>query len=237
MKTIRRLFCVALAVSMLCASALAEIKLIPESTTMYLNSRNGKSLTATRDITISGISPDSKIAAPESSNPSVLGIDHLTIGREWVESFPGDKAEHNSATLSVRLHKPGKSTVSVNVDGETYKTKLKVAQYVNPVKKLVITGISGKNLKSQFKTSGSTSATLASDTEAGQVILTAAEGWRIRKIGFFSLDETITYERKTGVSTYRMPVPEMKKGNVYAITARTENIATGGIIDIMYMLR
>ena len=49
-KTIRRLFCVALAVSMLCASALAEIKLIPESATMYLNSRNGKSLTATRDI-------------------------------------------------------------------------------------------------------------------------------------------------------------------------------------------
>ena len=41
MKTIRRLFCVALAVSMLCASALAEIKLVPESTTMYLNSRNG----------------------------------------------------------------------------------------------------------------------------------------------------------------------------------------------------
>ena len=34
-----------------------------------------------------------------------------------------------------------------------------------------------------------------------------------------------------------MPVPEMKKGSVYAITARTENIATGGIIDIMYMLR
>ena len=237
MKTIRRLFCVALAVSMLCASALAEIKLVPESTTMYLNSRNGKALTATRDIAISGVSSDSKITAPKSSNPAVLGIDHLTIGKEWVESFPGDKVEHNSATLSVRLHKPGKATVSVNVDGETYKTKLKVAQYVNPVKKLVITGISGKNLKSQFKTSGSASATLASDAEAGQVILTAAEGWRIRKIGFFSLDETITYERKTGVSTYRMPIPEMKKGGIYAITARTENIATGGIIDIMYMLR
>lgn len=41
MKTIRRLLCVALAISMLCASALAEIELIPQSKTMYLNSRDG----------------------------------------------------------------------------------------------------------------------------------------------------------------------------------------------------
>ena len=237
MKTIRRLFCVALAVSMLCASALAEIKLVPESTTMYLNSRNGKSLTATRDIAISGISSDSKITAPKSSNPAVLGIDHLTIGKEWVKQFPGEKVEHNSATLSVRLHKPGKATVSVNVDGETYKTKLKVAQYVNPVKKFVISGISGKNLKSRFNTSGSANAVLASNAKAGQVVLTMADGWRIKKIGFIALDETIVHERKTDVRTYRMSVPAMKKGNMYLIVARTENIETGGVIDIMYMLK
>ena len=42
MKNIRRLLCVSLAISMLCASALAEIELIPQSKTMYLNSRDGK---------------------------------------------------------------------------------------------------------------------------------------------------------------------------------------------------
>lgn len=150
MKTIGRLLCVALAISMLCASALAEIELIPQSKTMYLNSRDGKGFAATREIDISGINADSKITEPKSSKPSVLKIDHLTFSTEQTVLYEGEKAEHNKATLSVRLNKPGKSTVSVNVDGVTYKTKLKVAQYVNPVKKFVISGISGKNLKSRL---------------------------------------------------------------------------------------
>jgi hypothetical protein len=237
MKTIRRLLCVALAISMLCASALAEIELIPQSKTMYLNSRDGKGLAATREIAISGINADSKITEPKSSKPSVLKIDHLTFSTEQTVLYEGEKAEHNKATLSVRLNKPGKSTVSVNVDGVTYKTKLKVAQYVNPVKKFVISGISGKNLKSRFNTSGSANAVLAADAKAGQVVFTMADGWRIKKTGFIALDETIVHERKTGVRTYRMSVPAMKKGKLYLISATTENIETGGVIDIMYMLK
>ena len=236
-KTIRGLLCVALAISMLCASALAEIELIPQSKTMYLNSRDGKGLSTTREIAISGINSDSKITAPKSSKPSVLKIDHLTVLNEHTVPYEGEKVEHSSATLFVGLNKPGRSTVSVNVDGETYRTKLKVAQYVNPVKKLVVTGISGKNLKSLFRTSGSAVGTLASNAKAGQVVLTAADGWRIRKIGFISLDGTIVIERKTGVKTYRMSVPAMKKGSVYLITAMIENAATGGFIDTMYMLK
>jgi hypothetical protein len=64
-----------------------------------------------------------------------------------------------------------------------------------------------------------------------------ADGWRIKKTGFIALDETIVHERKTGVRTYRMSVPAMKKGNMYLIVATTENIETGGVIDIMYMLK
>ena len=37
--------------------------------------------------------------------------------------------------------------------------------------------------------------------------------------------------------TYRMSVPAMKKGNMYLIVATTENTETGGVIDIMYMLK
>ena len=156
---------------------------------------------------------------------------------EHTVPYEGENVEHSSATLFVGLYKSGRSTVSVNVDGETYRTNLKLAQYVNPVKKLVVTGINGKNLKSLFRTSGSAVGTLASNAKAGQVVLTAADGWRIRKIGFISLDGTNVIERKTGVKTYRMPVSAMKKGSVYLITAMIENAATGGVIDIMYMLK
>ncbi len=240
MKTVRRLLCFALTVSLLCAAAfpaLAEIKLVPESTTMYLNSRNGKAFSATRDIVINGIGLDSKITNPKSSKSAVLSIDHLTLSKDHLELFPGEAVDQIYATLSVKLHKPGKSTVSVKVDGKTYKSKLNVAQYVNPIKSLVITGISGKNLKSQFSTSGSASATLTSDAKAGQVRLTAASGWRIRQIGFISLEDTIIHERKTGGTTIKLPIPAMKMGNYCVIAAKFQNIATGGIIDTMYMLK
>jgi hypothetical protein len=240
MKIIRRLLCVALAVSLLCVAAfpaLAEIQLIPESTTMYLNSRNSTTLTATRKIAINGIDLDSKITNPKSSKPAVLSIAYLTLDEEHLVEFPGDTVDHILATLSVRLHKPGKSTVSVKVDGKTCKTKLNVAQYVNPIKSFVITSLSGKNLKSQFKTSGSAVSILSSNTKAGQVKLTAASGWRIRKIGFIGSEDTINHERRTGATTVKLPIPAMKKGNYYAIAAVLQNIATGGVIDTMYMLK
>lgn len=240
MKIIKRLLCVALAFSVLCAvalPALAEIELVPESTTMYLNSRNGKDLTATRKIAINGIDLDSKITNPKSSKPAVLSIDYLNRSTDRNEQFPGEAVDQISATLYVRLHKPGKSTVSIKVDGKTYKTKLNVAQYVNPVKSFVITGISGKNLKSQFRTSGSALGTLASNAKAGQARLTTASGWIVRKIGFISTEDTITHERRTGATTVKLPIPAMKKGNYYVIAATLQNVATGGVIDLMYMLK
>ena len=240
MKTIRKLLCIALAVSMLCAAAypaLAEIELVPESTTMYLNSINSKNLTATRNITINGIGLDSKITAPKSSKPAVLSIDQLKLETRHLESFPGEAVNQITATLSVSLHRPGRSTVSVKVDGKTYNSKLKVEQYVNPVKSFVITGISGKNLKSQFRTSGGASASLTSNARAGQVKLVAASGWKIRKIGFISADDTITHERRAATTTVKLPIPAMKKGQYYVISATLQNAATGGFIDIMYMLK
>ena len=237
MKIIKRLLCVALAVSMLCAAALAEIELVPESTTMYLNSRNSQTLTATRSIAINGIGLDSKIVNPKSSKPAVLSIYDLTLNKDRVENFPGEPVENMRATLHVSLHKPGKSTVSVKVDGKTYRTKLKVAQYVNPVKSFVITSISGKNLKSQFSTSGSAVGTLASNAKAGQARLTTASGWIIRKIGFINAEDTITHQRRTATTTIKLPIPAMKKGQYYVISATLQNAATGGVIDIMYMLK
>ena len=240
MRTIRRLLCVVLAVSMLCAAAipaLAEITLEPGSTTMYLNCKNGKGHTTLRNININGINMDSKITDPKSSKPSVLNIDSLLFSKHTQQYFPGDSADFCSATLSVLLHKPGKSTVSVVVDGKTYKTKLTVNQYVNPIKSFVITSVSGKNVKSLFNTTGSTTGTLTSDTKAGQVRLTTAKGWKITKIAFISIDDAISYERKTGDTTVKLPIPAMKKGGLYTIGMTFKNIATGGIIDGMYLLR
>jgi len=240
MKAIRKLLCIALTVSMLCAAAfpaLAEIELVPESTTMYLNSRNSKGLTATRYIAINGIGLNSKITNPKSSKPAVLSIDDLTRSTDHIEQFPGEAVDRISATLSVSLHKPGKSTVSVVVDGKTYKTKLNVAQYVNPVKSFVITGISGKNLKSQFRTSGSAVGTLASNAKAGQARLTVANGWIVRKIAFIGAEDTITHQRRAATTTVKLPIPAMKKGQYYVISATLQNAATGGVIDIMYMLK
>lgn len=229
-----------MAVSLLCAAAypaLAEIELVPDSTTMYLNSINSRLLTATRNIAISGIGLDSKITAPKSSKSAVLSIDQLKLETRHLESFPGEAVNQITATLSVSLHKPGRSTVSVKVDGKTYKSKLKVEQYVNPVKSFVITGISGKNLKSQFRTSGGASAFLTSNARAGQVKLVAASSWKIRKIGFLSADDVITHEKKAGAAALRLTIPAMKKGSYYAIPVTFQNTSTGGFIDIMYMLK
>jgi len=240
MKTIRKLLCIALIVSILCVAAfpaLAEIELVPESTTMYLNSTNSRNLTATRNIAISGIGLDSKITAPKNSKPAVLSIDQLKLETRHLESFPGEAVDQITATLSVNLHRPGRSTVSVKVDGKTYKSKLKVEQYVNPVKSFVITGISGKNLKSQFRTSGSAVGTLASNAKAGQARLTVANGWIVRKIAFIGAEDTITHQRRAATTTVKLPIPAMKKGQYYVISATLQNAATGGVIDIMYMLK
>lgn len=239
MKTIRRSLCVALAVFVLITAtlpALAEIRLVPESVPLYMNSKNGKDYTATRNITISGIDSDSKITDPKSSKPSVLRIDQLNIEKTHLEALSGTSYEEISAKLSVRLKKPGEATVSVKVNGETYKTKVEVAEYVNPVKSFVITGISGKNLKSQFNTSGSASGALTSDAKAGQVRLTAANDWKIRKIGLICLDDIIMYERVPGPKTCVLDIPAMKKGNYYIIGARLESTITGGFIDILYTI-
>lgn len=227
-----------LVVTMIPAVAQAAVS-APTSTTVYLSGKTGSSYV---NISVSGLTSKQSIAksSVKSSKTSVLALDSITNGSSSSKTqyWNGGKTNSSSSryvNINLMAKKAGTSTVSYKVGSKTYKTKVTVKSYVNPIKTLKISGVkngSSTNLASKFKTSNRNNGKLSSSSSNGTVKVTAASGWKITYIDVYSEKTGIV----RGLNAYGTPVSSatlytgaLKKGNNYSVYIGLKNTKTGGM--------
>lgn len=224
-----------LTVTMIPAAAEAAVS-APSSTTVYRTTKTG---TSSVSIYVSGLTSKQSIAksSVKSSKSSVAAPYSVTNSSSTSKTqyWNGSKDYSSSSrygSISLTAKKAGTSTVSYKIGSKTYKTKLTVKNYVNPVKSLTVSGISG-NLASKFKSYSWANAKIASSKSNGTVKVTAASGWKITSVDL--------YNSKTGisrsVSAYGAPVSSatlytgsMKKGTAGYVSVSLRNTKNGGTL-------
>ena len=241
MKSFRKMICALLAVTVLCAAmmpAFADVGFYEGNTTLYL--RGETTSRTTYGLSLQGIGEKTKLKSPKSSNKAVLAIYGLRRSSEHQDYYyeKKDPYVYYGASVSVLPLSEGKSTVSVNIDGKTYKKDVTVLNYTNPVKSLVLTGISGKNLKGLFNTSTDGDYKLTKDAKAGLLKVTPANGWKITYVSCSVGDENYSYSCYGGggakSATITAPAMGMDSWNSVYVTFR--NVATGGTIDVQLLI-
>lgn len=189
-----------LAMTLFSAAAVEAAISAPKSITVY---QSDKSTQSSITFSVSGLSAKQSIAKSsiKSSNKTVAApsyLDHYTNNYK-TEYFNGQKAysgSYKNADLSFTSKKTGTSTISYKIGSKTYKTKVIVKKYVNPLKSINLFGIkNGKttNLAGLLKSANNASVKLNATKKKQTIKAAAASGWKIRSLSL--------YDYKTGPPT------------------------------------
>lgn len=109
-----------------------------------------------------------KVSSLKNSNPSVGDLIHQEDYRGGYETWFDPK-------------KAGKTTVSFKYQGKTYKTKITVKKYINPVKSITIGNkiISGSSKKSIYRLKSSDFA-----NKKVKINISSKKGWKVNGIEY-----------------------------------------------------
>lgn len=143
---------------------------------------------------------------------------------------------YNGYVIELKLKKPGTTTVSYKIGSKTYKTKITVAKYINPLKSVKITKVkSGKNIANKLIKSSTASAIKLSKTiKNSKLTLQAKSGWKIASVsGSFAECTGLLWGGSKSKLTIKLP--DFKKGNEIRITMK--NTKTGGTITCKYTFK
>ncbi len=240
MKHVRRIVCAALVAVMLVLSALPACAASVDwgSKTIHLTSKSGEANFV--DIFIEDLN-GAKVTDVKSSKPGVVGI---ITRRDTVSTLvnyedENDHEEEDSVRIGLIGRKKGSATISFKINGKSYKHTYTVVGYVNPLKSFVLSGISGANLKSKFANGVIVDDKLKADAKAGDLVLTAASGWKIKQVMWVDLknDEDMTRNTPRGASSVRMSLPAMKKNGQYAIRMHFINSKTKADTWLIYFIK
>lgn len=122
---------------------------------------------------IKGMKKNQKIVSLKSSNTNILRPDGA-----W-------RYEDGRVLIGYFYFKPGTVTISFKIEGKTYRTKVYLKEYVNPVKTCSISGISKngqKDLASLTKQKNSCGKLKCIEAKSRRVQASAKEGWKIQEI-------------------------------------------------------
>ena len=125
---------------------------------------------------VAGFGQATKVAGLKSSNKAV-------VTAKLSKSTYGTSQTYY--TIQAVPKKAGTATVSFKCQGKTYKIKVTVKKYVNPVKSVKIgaTTVSG----SRFKSSSETSLSYAKFAEKKvKTTVTLAKGWKLGELYIYS---------------------------------------------------
>ena len=149
-----------------------------------------------------------KATSLKSSNTSVVSVKQSKFNFGTQPSY----------SVSLTPKKAGTATVSLKYKGKTYKTKVTVKKYVNPVKSVSLgnTVISGSKFKSASEIS------LSYAKFAGKNLKTKvqlAKGWQLEKL--------FIYNGNPANGSIKPAIEYLQKG-----WARTESVANGSKIPV-----
>lgn len=184
-----------------------------------------------------------------SSKPAVASIDSLdTTAFTNTYNYYADNTESSfnfsNASIYFTIRKAGTSVISFKINDTTYKTKVKVYKYTNPIKTLKITGIkNGKNQASKFKKKTDTNVTLKKNVSSPILSIAAKKNWKITSVNINEFSK----ENLTPIASYNTNFPNgknsvnlrlatLKAKNSYDIVIELTNKKTSGTITCMYRI-
>ncbi len=207
------------------AEAASSLK-YDKKVTVYLARKTGKSSKYSSDSI--KVNTSKSVESVKSSKKSVVG--GLLVephGSYSLIDFTGKKA--------------GTSTISFKVDSKTYKTKVTVKKYTNPIKTLKVTGVSsGKNIASKVKKTREANVSLKKTKKNAKLTIKTAKNWKITEV---YVTDTTTTSAKTKVNkTYKKGISKKKtyklktlnKNHSYFISLTLKNKKNGGVQYIYY---
>ena len=211
-----------------------EVTVGVDSSTLYLGDKSG-GMAVSAIIYVDGIDADTAITDIKSSNPKVILPVSLSCGSGKL----GTSVAYDADILVAGLKK-GSATISFKVNGKTYKQKLKVVGYVNPVKSMVLSQVSTVNQKSKFAKGSVAYAKLKKNAKAGALNVSAASGWKITEIDFYDCKNDSHHyfyaDSEKGVASVRMMTPAMKKAVTYRIGMKFLHTKTKATQRVDYWL-
>lgn len=161
-----------------------------------------------------------------------------SISGKWNTTTYSSSNCNYSADFSI--NKPGTATVSYKIGTKTYKTKLKVLAYKNPVKSITLTGINGgKNFASLTKSSANISKKLSlkTTTKNAQLNITPTSGWKISSVSISDSNTTLSRSvsnYRDGLSSAKINWGTLNKSHSYNISVTFFNTSNHASIHIYY---
>lgn len=265
-KTIKKFLTIALAAVLAVTAftpvtAQAESTIFAPETLTYCQPTKGSTFSTT--FTVSGLSKSDiiKKSSVKSSKPSVAKVVSLKKTKtstsstcQYYSKEPKTSQNSNSYTydITVQFKKPGTSIIYYKVNNKTYKTKIKLCAYENPIKTLTVTGVkNGKNLANSFKTGSQYhNGKLTKNISSGKVKVTAKNNWKITKVSFSNHSlaatpgpyggstheslETLSRYYRNGKSSVTLNVKSLKKNKAYYVNVEMINTKTGATMYVAY---
>ncbi len=237
-KTLKRVLTLALALMMLLSLSVAafadegEVYPVTGTVTIYLD-RNTNQYPGSQSLWLALASADKSFTIKRSSVKVTAGTAEAQLyafeksfyGYDEQYDWSGEQtwegeSSYRSYDYSIGVHvsKPGTFTVKYKIGTTSYSFKVKVLQYVNPVKTITLTGVNGGSsfaarTKYEYSNSADRLSLPAKKTNTSLKV-TAKDGWKFTNIQF----------RDTTKGTYRSyscsgsPVSSftLKCGTLYA---------------------
>ncbi len=135
--------------------------------------------------------------------------------------------------------KAGTATISFKVGGKTYKSKVTVKKYTNPLKTVKITGVnSGKNIASKVKKKNEVSLSLKKTKTNAKLTIKPAKNWKVTDVSFsdgtnYNSKVDKTYSKGfSKTKTYKLKT--LKKSHAYYLIIELKNKKNGATQHVYY---
>ena len=225
MKKMTALMIMAAVIITLAMPAMADIS-YNKTATFYMqpHKTSAGNSNGTGSIYINGLTGSERLKKATVKNlaPSVVKLDYINNYTYTQNKVYSDK----TADIYFSLMKPGTSTISFKIGSTTYKSKVKVLKYVNPLSSLTITGINGgKTIHKNFNKDTQPDYKISKTIPNAKVTAKARKGWDIVTVSINrdSSSGTKTYRSYSGLSDCTLRNARITKGSYARITARNKS--------------
>lgn len=226
-------------------TAQAKVTGYTESINTYLN---GKKQTGYGWIEVylgkSDTIKKSSVKTADSKVAKLYRFEKYTGSTEYEYFLKGYTSGKNSVyryEIGVQLLKKGKTTVSFKVGSKTYKTKITVNAYQNPLKKAEILG---KNYAGKLKDQNYYNKIKNTKTKKNQKFsFEANTNWKIGAVSVYEYEKgsySSSYSRnwnyQSAKSKVTLDVGTLTKNKYYAVELCMKNTKTGGSLWCYYRI-
>ena len=220
----------------------SQVLYMTSSTYTSYNSISVSNLKKSQTIEKSSVkSSNEDVAHPYAVGSSTSEYSHRTDYMDKNMKPNQSSSKFYSGSISLKLAKAGKTTVSFKIKGVkgTQKVNIQIKKYTNPVKSLKISGING-DLKNKTKSSTASSYLKLNKTVSNaSVKVTAAKGWKISEVSVYDTEN----ERYTRINSYNKPfgsgtlyLGKLEKNKQYRVSVEFTNPSDGGSLYCYYYI-